>query len=345
MSVSIVIPHLRGHEQLLAVLGDLERERAQHPNLEVLVVDNASTDGSVQAAKETYPWVRVLHLAENLGFAGGCNAGILAVQRSAEWIWLLNDDVRIVDGVVAKMIEAASEAEDIAAVQPKILNLVRMERFDYAGGAGGLIDRFGYPFALGRIGGYLERDEGQYDSPREIFWASGTACFWRRKALDEVGLLDEGFFAHMEEIDLSWRAWNAGWRIVSAPSGVVRHLGGGTLSYKAWRKMFLNHRNGLITVAKNRQKRMLAWLLPLRLVLDNCIGVAEFFTGRPGRLLAVWAGWIGFLLRTPSWLISRRQAQAIRKRKDAEVEQRMYNGSVLFRYLAGVRSAANLKGV
>lgn len=344
MSVSVVIPHLRGHEQLLAVLSDLERERKQHPTMEVLLVDNASTDGSVEAAKSAYPWVRVLRLEENLGYAGGCNAGILAIQRKSEWVWLLNDDVRLVDGVISRMLEAAKASDDIAAVQPKILNLVRMERFDYAGGAGGLIDRLGYPFALGRIGGYLERDEGQYDEPREIFWASGTACFWRRQALDEVGLLDEGFFAHMEEIDLSWRAWNAGWRIVSAPKGVVRHLGGGTLSYQAWRKMFLNHRNGLITVAKNRQKRMLAWLLPLRFVLDNGIGVAEFFTGRPGRIFAVWAGWAAFLFRSPGWMINRRQAQAIRKRTDLEVEKQMYNGSVLFRYLSGTRSATTLKG-
>ena len=108
---------------------------------------------------------------------------------------------------VREILAVAESGDDIAAVQPKILKLQDPEYFEYAGGAGGMIDRFGYPFALGRVGGDLEKDLGQYDNVREIFWASGTACLWKRDALKTIGLLDSSFFAHMEEIDLAWRAW------------------------------------------------------------------------------------------------------------------------------------------
>lgn len=340
MSVSVVIPHLRGHETLLSVLADLERERGTTPGVEVLVVDNASTDGSVAAAKQAYPWIRVLHLGENLGYAGGCNAGIRAAH--SDWFWLLNDDVRIRPGALQELLNVGRSAEDIAAVQPKILSQTDGGKFDYAGGAGGLIDRYAFPFALGRIGGVLEEDKGQYDTSREIFWASGTACLWKREALEDIGLLDEGFFAHMEEIDLAWRGWNAGWRSVSAPKGVVEHLGGGTLSYQAWRKMFLNHRNSLITIAKNVEAKRLFGMLLTRVVLDNGIGFAETLLGRPKRLLAVWFGWIAFLLRTPDWLIARRQAQSTRHKSDAEVAKVVYPRSILVAYLRGIRSATEL---
>jgi len=340
MSVSVVIPHLRGTEILIEALDDLAGERKQHPGMEVLVVDNASTDGSVDAARSKHPWIKVLHLEENLGYAGGCNAGIRATHGN--WVWLLNDDVRLRKGVIKEMLVVATSADDIASVQPKLLARRKENYFDYAGGAGGLMDRYGYPFALGRIGGVLEEDKGQYDESQEIFWSSGTACLWRRSALEEIGLLDEGFFAHMEEIDLAWRAWNAGWRLMSAPKGVVVHLGGGTLSYQAWRKMYLNHRNALITVAKNVEAKSLIWLLPLRLVLDNGIGFAEAVLGHPTRIFAVWAGWLAFLVRTPSWVIGRRQAQSIRKRSDRDVAKNVYSGSILIKYLRGVRSVTKL---
>ncbi|MFH0883300.1 MAG: glycosyltransferase family 2 protein [bacterium] len=343
MSVSVVIPHLRGHEALLSVLADLERERGLTQGVEVLVVDNSSSDGSVGAVQQAYPWVRVLHLSENLGYAGGCNAGIRATH--AEWVWLLNDDVRIRPGILDELLAVGRSAPDIAAVQPKILSQQDEGKFDYAGGAGGLIDRYGFPFALGRIGGVLEEDKGQYDTSREIFWASGTACLWRREALEDVGLLDEGFFAHMEEIDLAWRAWNAGWRAMSAPKGVVEHFGGGTLSYLSWRKMFLNHRNNLITIAKNAEAKRLWWLMLTRIFLDHGIGVAETLMGRPKRMFAVWLGWLAFLVRTPDWLIARRQAQSIRHKSDAEIARVVYPRSILIAYLRGTRSAAELPGV
>lgn len=341
MKISVVIPHLRGEETLLPLLDDLKLEYDRFAGaLEVVLVDNASTDGSVPAAELRHPWIRVHHRETNEGFAGGCNRGVEVA--TGEWIWLLNDDVRLEEGVVEKMLAVAESAGDVAAVQPKVMSMREPGHFDYAGGAGGMMDWFGYPFALGRVGGVLERDEGQYDDVREIFWASGTACLWRKETLDQIGLLDESFFAHMEEIDLAWRAWNSGWRILSAPSASVVHLGGGTLSYQAWRKMYLNHRNSLITIAKNRETSALFFLLIARLFLDNGVGVAELFLGRPNRITAVWSGWWDFVKQAPDWLAARKKAQALRCRKDSELQHITYFGSILFAYMVGKKSASSL---
>ncbi len=340
MRVSIIIPHLRGVTNLLNLLDDLKKEVESVPGSEVLVVDNASTDGSVQKAKEKHPWIRILSLPKNYGYAGGCNFGIR--ETSGYWIWLINDDIRISPGVLQNIIDSGDSASDIAAVQPKILSLQKPEYFDFAGGAGGMIDRFGYPFALGRIGGHLEEDNGQYDNSREIFWASGTACLWRRKTLKEIGILDSSFFAHMEEIDLAWRAWNRGWRIISEPHSVIHHLGGGTLSYQSWRKMFLNHRNSLATLVKNQSFANLLCLIPSRLILDHGIGIVDLVSGRPGRIIAVWAGWFGFILRIRRLIKQRKLLNNQRKMPHEKMSQVVYRGCILFAYLRGTRSATAL---
>lgn len=344
MLITVIIPHLRGHEILLDALTDLELERKRLLErgiaLKVLVVDNASSDGSVQAAEKVHPWIHVLRLTRNHGYAGGCNRGIQA--SNGDWVWLLNDDVRFEPGIVEAMLDIALASEKIAAVQPKILSFQDRERFDYAGGAGGLIDRFGYPFALGRIGGDMELDRGQYDQPREIFWASGTACLWRRSALEEIGLLDEDFFAHQEEIDLSWRAWLMGWKIASAPQGAIYHRGGATLSYQAWRKMYLNHRNSLITILKNVDGVELPGILLARVVLDHGIGVAEALGGRPGRFTAVLAAWRDFILRFRRDWRKRKYIQRLRRVRGRELGHVIYPGSILIAYIRGVRKVAQL---
>jgi len=340
MKVSVVIPHLRGTETLIPLLEDLKRERGEKFQLEVILVDNASTDGSSELAKEKHPWIKVSRSKVNLGYAGGCNKGI--AESSGEWIWLLNDDVRLDQGVIKSMLVVGESAPDIAAIQPKIMALKNPGYFEYAGGAGGMIDMFGFPFALGRIGGDVEEDKGQYDSPREIFWASGTACLWKKKALDSIGLLDDSFFAHMEEIDLAWRAWICGWRIFSAPAGIVHHLGGGTLTYQSWKKMYLNHRNSLITLLKNRETKALLWLFPVRFLMDNMVGFGELLQGRPGRLSAVWAGWFGMFRRLSTVMKDRRIVQRLRTKRDKNIESVVYKGSILYDYVKGVRNASQL---
>ncbi len=342
MKVSVVIPHLRGTETLLPLLSDLKRE-AKDVSLEVILVDNAAQDGSSVKAKELHPWIRKLSLPENRGYAGGCNAGV-RVSRG-DWIWLLNDDVALDQGVISEMLKIAESADDIAAVQPKIMSLVTPGLFDYAGGAGGLIDRFGYPFAYGRIGAFQEQDEGQYDESREIFWASGTACLWRRETLHQIGLLDSAFFAHMEEIDLAWRAWNSGWRILSAPAGVVHHLGGGTLSYQSWKKMYLNHRNGLITLLKNLPCFHMWWIFPARALMDAGVGTMEAFSGRPQRITAIVAGWVIFLVHIKRWIYRRTVIKSPASGHKQRIRKVMYNGSILWEYFRGVRRVTCLAKV
>jgi len=338
--VSVIIPHLRGTETLLNVLEDLEHEIEVTGDVEVILIDNASTDGSVATAKERFSWVTVVSLPVNQGYAGGCNEGIK--ESSGKWVWLINDDIRIDPGALSRALSIAESAPDIAAVQPKILSLTKPGYFDYAGGAGGLIDSFGYSFALGRIGGELERDLGQYDESREIFWASGTACLWRRETLNEIGLLDDSFFAHMEEIDLAWRAWNAGWRIMSAPESVVKHLGGGTLSYHAWKKMYLNHRNNLITILKNSDNKKLFWLLPARFILDHLIAFAEVASGKFKRLSAVSFAWTVFTAKLPVWLKHRKILKTIVTHKNKNIAIPVYKGCILFAYARGIRSTSTI---
>ncbi|GBE31095.1 N-glycosyltransferase [bacterium BMS3Bbin04] len=188
----------------------------------------------------------------------------------------------------------------------------------------------------------MELDKGQYDQPREIFWASGTSCLWRRKTLKEIGLLDEDFFAHQEEIDLSWRAWLMGWKIASAPNGVIFHMGGATLSYQAWRKMYLNHRNSLITILKNMDGLELPGILFARVILDHGIGVVEALGGRPGRLTAVLAAWRDFILAIPRDWRKRRQIQRLRRVRGRELGHVIYPGSILLAYIRGVRKVAQL---
>jgi len=339
-TISVIIPHLSNLERLDALLCDLKIECEITSGVEVVLVDNASTDGSSEEAEKRHPWIRMIKLQRNYGYAGGCNRGI---QRTrSRWILLLNDDVRLRKGCLQELLSVAESNDTIASVQPKILSLQQPDRFDYAGGAGGMIDRFGYPYALGRIGGDLEKDYGQYDQSREIFWASGTASLWRRATLDRIGLLDERYFAHQEEIDLAWRAWINGWRCLSAPKAVVLHFGGGTLSYQAWWKMFLNHRNSLITLAKNAQRRDLLYLLPVRFILDHGIGAAELLLGRYKRLPAVWLGWISFLRHYPLWIKQRKKIQELRVKNEDELEHVIYRGCILVEYLRGVRSALEL---
>ncbi len=341
MRVSVVIPHLCGRETLLPLLEDLKREsELVSSGVEVILVDNASTDGSVAAAIKAHPWIRVERLERNEGYAGGCNWGIKA--SSGEWVWLLNDDVRLKEGVIGEMLKIADKAENIAAVQPKILSLQNREKFDYAGGAGGMIDKFGFPFTLGRIGGVMEKDLGQYNKSQKIFWASGTACLWRRSTLDEIGLLDETYFAHMEEIDLSWRAWNTGWEIWSSPAGTVFHLGGGTLAYQSWKKKYLNHRNGLFTIVKNQDSRTLSWLIPIRWVMDHGVGIVELLQGRPGRIVAVASSWLIFITKIPALVAQRKVLQKNRKKRDTELSSIVYQGSILYDYSKGVRKASEI---
>lgn len=292
--------------------------------------------------RKEFPEVGLVESPTNVGYAGGCNLGIRA--SGAPYVALLNNDTEVEPDWLQVLVDVMEEDEGAAAVQPKMVSLKDRSRFDYCGAAGGEMDVFGYPFAWGRLFGYTEKDEGQYDERRQVFWASGAACLLRRSALERVGLLDEAFFAHMEEIDLNWRLQWAGYRVMVEPRAVVYHETGGTLKAESFRKMLLNHRNNSLMILKNHTAKTLAWLLPVRFFLDAMTFVAFLLMGQPRRSVAVVAGLWGALRRWKVVLDGRRRVRFIRTVNEKVLLNRMYGGSVaLTYYVKGVRRIRDIR--
>ena len=244
----------------------------------VVVIDNGSDDGSVDLLRNEFPDVEVVELSENHGFAGGYNEGLkaLSARLNAEWVLLLNSDVEVTPQWVDGMVNSA-EAQGWSAVQPKIRAVDRRAEFEYAGAAGGYMDRFGFMFCAGRIFDAFEQDTGQYDSDRPVFWGSGAALLVRNSVWTETQGLDVDFFAHMEEIDLCWRMRNRGHVVGVASSVHVYHLGGGTLAHSSPRKAKLNFRNNLFLLLKNDHRPGIVWRILFRQLLDG-IAALRFLT-------------------------------------------------------------------
>jgi GT2 family glycosyltransferase len=256
-----------------------------YPDLEIILADNASTDGSAEWVEATFPQVKVVRHPENWRFCRGNNAAI--PHTSGKYVALLNNDVEVPPDWLDPLVATMEERDDVGAVQPKLVQLEDPTQFEYAGAAGGFLDAFGYPFARGRLFGTLERDEGQYDDSRDIFWATGAAVLLRRQALDEVGLLDERFEMHMEEIDLCWRLWRGGWRVRVEPASVVRHLGGGSLPQGDPQKTYYNFRNSFLLLHKNLPSRFMQRIERQRYALDTAAAAQAAATGRPKDVLAI----------------------------------------------------------
>jgi len=234
---------------------------------QIIVADNASSDDSVSFLQEHYPSIRIILNEKNFGFAKGYNVALSQVD--ADYFCLLNSDIEVAEHWTEPVVALLDSQPEIAAVQPKIRSYHDKEYFEYAGAAGGFIDRYGYPFCRGRVFDTVETDHGQYDSPIDIFWATGAALFVRRSVYRELGGLDDDFFAHMEEIDLCWRIKNKGYRIVVEPKSVVFHVGGGTLPKNNSFKTFLNFRNNHFLLLKNLPRHRLLPTFFARLLLDN----------------------------------------------------------------------------
>ncbi|PIQ47687.1 MAG: hypothetical protein COW03_14050 [Cytophagales bacterium CG12_big_fil_rev_8_21_14_0_65_40_12] len=233
---------------------------------DILVIDNGSTDGSLAYLQSNFPEVKTLAFDKNHGFCGGYNKALALIET--EFVVLLNTDVEVTSNWITPILELLESDSTIAAVQPKILDLKSKNHFEYAGASGGFLDILGYPFCRGRIFHTIEEDQHQYQDVTDVFWASGSSLFVRKRAYLETGGLDEDFFAHMEEIDLSWRFWNLGYKVKVCPQSQVYHLGGGTLDKSSPRKTYLNFRNGLSIIFKNEKGISLIWKLPLRIILD-----------------------------------------------------------------------------
>ena len=245
---AVVILNWNGIEFLKKFLGDV----VKHTNLtdsKIIIADNNSNDRSVEWIESKFNNIEIIKLNRNYGFAGGYKIALQKVEAS--YFVLLNSDIEVTEGWLTPLENFMEQNIDVAACQPKILSYNNKDTFEYAGAAGGFIDKFGYPFCRGRMFDSVEKDTGQYDSCTDIFWASGACIMIRSDAYFRCMGLDQDFFAHMEEIDLCWRFHNAGYRVSFVPDSIVYHVGGGTLPYNSQKKIYLNYRNNLYMLYKN----------------------------------------------------------------------------------------------
>ena len=301
MKIATIILNWNGRKMLEQFLPSV----TQHTMGEVIVADNGSTDDSLAFLQEHYPTLRTIALDKNYGFAEGYNRAIAQVE--ADYYILLNDDVEVTPHWVEPVIAQMEASDTIAIAQPKLLMHTQRDTFEYAGGAGGFIDKHGYPFCRGRIFTTLEQDHGQYDDACEIFWASGAAMFVKASVWKALGGLDGQFFAHMEEIDFCWRAKNQGYQVVYCPQSVVYHLGGGTLPKSNPRKTYLNFRNNCALLYKNLPPKRLAPVMRLRWLLDLVAALKFLLQGHTKECSAVFQAHRDFRSWKPA-LRAQRQA-------------------------------------
>ena len=254
------------------------------PEADIYVADNASTDDSVSVIRQ-FSSVHMIELDRNYGFAGGYNKALKQVD--SEYYLLLNSDVEVTPGWLSSMLLFMDSNPVTVACQPKILDYKCKSDFEYAGASGGFIDKYGYPYCRGRLFDTLETDNGQYDTPCNVFWASGAALMVRSAAYWNAGGLDEQFFAHMEEIDLCWRMLARGGEIYVVPQSVVYHVGGATLSKSNPRKTFLNFRNNLLMLYKNLPDDELRSVMRVRSLLDYVAAFKFLLSGEWGNFKAV----------------------------------------------------------
>lgn len=284
MKVAVVILNYNGASMLAKFLPSVVEFS---PGAGIVVADNASTDDSVAVLRESFPAVRLLQLDRNYGFADGYNKAL--EQVDAEYFLLLNSDVEVTDGWLEPLLSFMEQHPATVACQPKILAYNNKTYFEYAGAAGGFIDRYGYPYCRGRLFDTVEEDNGQYNDVRRVFWATGAAMMVRSAAFRKAGGFDGRFFAHMEEIDLCWRMLARGGEIYVVPQSRVYHVGGATLNKSNPRKTFLNFRNNLLMLYKNLPADELRCVMCARAVLDYVAALKFLLTGAWGDFKAVLA--------------------------------------------------------
>ena len=325
-SVTIVVPHFRAE-----VLSECLESLFAHSELpiRVIVVDDGPDAPSIQEARRRFPQIEILRNDRNLGFCASCNRGLRAAD--SDYAVLLNDDTRVTAGWLAPLIDQLESDHSVGACQPKLLAATREGYFDYGGGSGGYIDRLGYTFCRGRVMEHLERDEGQYEARVSLFWACGSALCMRLDAGKKIGLLDEEYVAHFEEIDFCWRLQLAGYRIVAIPESIVYHHSGFSLPASSYRKTYLNHRNNLVMLCKNLPAGRLLGVLPVRFALEFVAPFGYLITGKWRSLLAPVTALLWMFTHPFTLYLRRRQSQSLR-RKNGPATAGVYDGSILYQY-------------
>jgi GT2 family glycosyltransferase len=325
-NIAVVILNYNGSHFLKKYLPNIIINSTQ---ASIYVADNGSTDDSINYLN-TINGIQIIKINKNLGYTGGYNFALK--QLNETYFVLLNSDIEVTENWLIEPINLLINNNEIAVCQPKLLDLNNKSKFEYAGAAGGFIDKYGYPFCKGRLFETLEEDNGQYNNAEEIFWASGACLFIKSEIFKKIGGFDEKYFAHMEEIDLCWRIKNMGYKIFYEPKSIVYHLGGGTLNKANPKKTFLNFRNNLSTVLKNHQSHFVCLIIFYRLCLD---GIAAFKFLTEGYPKLVWQvlkahfnfyAWLPVLLKQRKYL--KQQTKTIKIKNTAA----MYNGNIVWQY-------------
>jgi len=251
----------------------------------VYVADNCSTDDSVAFVKTNFPTVKIIQNKENYGFAKGYNEALKSVEEDI--FALVNSDIEVTKDWLQPIIDLYNSDSEIAIIQPKIKDFNDKSKFEYAGAAGGFIDKYGYPFCRGRIFDKIEEDTNQYNDVIDIFWASGACFFIKKEVFLKLNGFDSDFFAHQEEIDLCWRALNKGFLIKYCGYSTVYHIGGATLNASNPKKTYLNFRNSLLMLLKNIPKNRIFFIILTRLILDGIAGIKFLLEGKFKHFLAI----------------------------------------------------------
>lgn len=309
--IAIVILNWNGRRHLENFLPSVAAGTYQ--NYEIIIADNGSSDDSLSFMAANYPSLKVILFSENYGYAKGYNEALK--QVTADYYVLLNSDVEVTPGWLEPQLALLESDKKIAACQPKILSCSNKKMFEYAGAAGGWLDRYGYPFAKGRVFDICEEDHGQYDQCEPIFWASGAALFIRSSVFHEVKGFDEYFFAHQEEIDMCWRIQLAGYKIYSCPASVIYHVGGGTLPRGNSLKTYLNFRNNRIMMSKNLPLSKKLWITTARSFLDGISAWKGLLTGDGGYFIAIMRAELAFV----KWWLFHQKKSVFPKTKRGEL--------------------------
>lgn len=319
MKVAVVILNWNGKELLENFLPAVV---AYSQDANIYLADNASTDDSILFVTENLPEIKIIQNSENGGYAKGYNEALK--NLSEDILVLLNSDVLVTRNWLLPIIAEFRKDDNLLAAQPKILDYKNKEYFEYAGAAGGFLDKYGYPFCRGRIFDTLEKDMGQYNNTFPIFWASGACLFVRNESFWKVGGFDEDYFAHQEEIDLCWRLQNIGGKILYVSESKVFHVGGATLSSSNPRKTFFNFRNSLLNILKNVDGFKKVQIIFVRMLLDGMAAFQFLFRGKPQHFLAVIKAHFSFYGLVPKFF---------RKRVIKDVTFKYYyTKSIVFQY-------------
>jgi GT2 family glycosyltransferase len=291
------------------------------PEGTIYVIDNASSDDSLIVLREKFPSINIIQNKENFGFSQGYNEGLKNIEE--EIYCLVNSDIEVTENWLTPILSLFERQPNTAIIQPKILDYKNKTHFEYAGAAGGFIDKFGYPYCRGRIFDTIEEDKGQYNDTRPVFWASGACFFIRKNVFRELKGFDTDFFAHQEEIDLCWRSFNLNYDTLYCGQSTVYHLGGATLSNSNPIKTYLNFRNSLLMLVKNLPTKTLLFILFGRLILDGIAGIQMLLKGKITHVIALIKSHFSFYLLF---------FKTIKKRKSICKVHYFYKTSIVYDY-------------